>query len=251
MAGAPTTAPAPGHPPPGHPPPGHPPRAAGQRRPWWISILIQQAMHGTLLSAPPSWCRPSRSRSCSTWPATYSSCTPPDVLGAREIAAVPPPGAVLAGRLLAQPPTPPANQPLATWPVAHGLTVGHAGYWEANSTTLASGGRVHVRGAAVAPDGKLMAYKGRPTTRGIRPLAARRHVPGGRRPGSAALGAGRGAADFRPPGPDLLLRRLHHHDLEQEPAPAPGSAPGSYQLTATCKGCGAWPPPAGPGPRRR
>ena len=95
-----------------------------------------------------------------------------DLLGAREIAAVLPLGAVLAGRVLAepllakaqaasrskrwlrpalatlaagylgtlaygaaQPPAPPANQPLAAWLVAHQLTDGLAGYWQANSTT--------------------------------------------------------------------------------------------------------------------
>ena len=120
-----------------------------------------------------------------------------DILGAREIAAVLPLGAVLAGRVLAepllnmvqaagraeisllsalgvvvaagylgtlvygaaQPPAPPANQPLASWLVAHGLTDGLAGYWEANSTTLASGGRVQVSGVTVAPDGKLVPYE--------------------------------------------------------------------------------------------
>jgi hypothetical protein len=120
----------------------------------------------------------------------------PDILGAREIAAVLPLGAVLAGRLLAdpllsavragprarawlrpalavvaagylgtlaydaaQPSAPPANRPLALWLVAHRFTDGLAGYWEANSTTLASGGRVQVSGVTVAPNGKLMSYE--------------------------------------------------------------------------------------------
>lgn len=124
-----------------------------------------------------------------------------DILGAREIAAVLPLGAVLAGRLLAepllavagrarrpkrrlwpalgvlvvgvvaagylgtlaygaaQPPAPPANQALARWLVAHGLTDGLAGYWQANSTTLASGGRVQVSGVTVAPGGELVPYE--------------------------------------------------------------------------------------------
>ena len=118
-----------------------------------------------------------------------------DILGAREIAAVLPLGAVLAGLLAepllaaaqparrakrwlwpalgviaagylgtlaygaAQPPAPPANQPLASWLVAHGLTDGLAGYWQANSTTLASGGRVQVSGVTVAPDGELVPYE--------------------------------------------------------------------------------------------
>jgi hypothetical protein len=123
-----------------------------------------------------------------------------DILGAREIAAVLPLGAVLAGRMLAepllapvlagaraasrarswllpalgvvtvgylgtlaygaaQPSAPPANQPLAAWLVAHGLTDGLAGYWQADSTTLASGGRVQVSGVTEAPDGKLVPYE--------------------------------------------------------------------------------------------
>jgi hypothetical protein len=115
-----------------------------------------------------------------------------DVLGAREIAAVLPFGAVLAGRLLAGPitrrarartwlrpalgliaagylgtlaygaaqsPAPPANQVLATWLAAHGLTDGLAGYWQANSTTLASGGRVRVSAVTQAPPGQLVPYE--------------------------------------------------------------------------------------------
>jgi hypothetical protein len=115
-----------------------------------------------------------------------------DVLGAREMAAVLPLGAVLAGRTLgdhlvgagrvrrwllrpalavvaasylgglaygaAQPPAPPANQPLADWLVGHGLTDGLAGYWEANSTTLDSGGRVTVSAVAWTPHNGLGPY---------------------------------------------------------------------------------------------
>jgi hypothetical protein len=119
-----------------------------------------------------------------------------DILGAREIAAVLPLGAVLAGRVLAepllkmtqaasrakrwllpalavvaagylgtlaygaaQPPAPVTNQPLAGWLVAHGLSDGLAAYWQANSTTLASGGRVQVSGVTVAPDGEFVPYE--------------------------------------------------------------------------------------------
>jgi hypothetical protein len=112
-----------------------------------------------------------------------------DILGAREMAAVLPLGAVLAGRTLgghlpgagrlrkwlrpvlavaaagylaalaygaAQSPVPPANQPLADWLAAHQLTDGLAGYWQANSTTLASGGRVRVSAVAWDTQGALV-----------------------------------------------------------------------------------------------
>lgn len=116
-----------------------------------------------------------------------------DILGAREIAAVLPLGAVLAGRVLGEPagkvalaakswflpaltvvtagylaalaygaaqPSPPAaNQPLADWLVAHGFTDGLAGYWQANSTTLDSGGRVHVSAVTLTGRGYLTPYQ--------------------------------------------------------------------------------------------
>jgi hypothetical protein len=93
----------------------------------------------------------------------------------REIAAVMPLGATLAGRVLAGPvlslrarplrpvlavagagyvlalvygaaqgPASPANEPLAAWLSGHGLRDGLAAYWQANSTTLDSGGQVLV-----------------------------------------------------------------------------------------------------------
>ena len=107
-----------------------------------------------------------------------------DLLGAREMAAVLPLGAVLAGRILgdrmaawiraarrwfvpvlsvlaagylatlgfgaAQASVPAQSQPLAGWLAAHGLTRGLASYWQANSTTVASSGHVVV--SAVVPD---------------------------------------------------------------------------------------------------
>jgi hypothetical protein len=115
-----------------------------------------------------------------------------DLLGAREMAAVLPLGAVLAGRLLgdriaawtraarrwfvpvlsvltagylaalgfgaAQAPAQAGNEALAGWLAAHGLTHGLAGYWQANSTTVASRG--HVTVSAVVPDvsGRLVPY---------------------------------------------------------------------------------------------
>jgi hypothetical protein len=106
----------------------------------------------------------------------------PNVSFAHEIAIVLPFSAVLAGRLLGGPlirarlepalavmlaaylgalcyaaagaPTPPQNQAAADWLVAHDLTYGLGGYWQASSVTLASGGRVTVAplayGAAAA-----------------------------------------------------------------------------------------------------
>jgi hypothetical protein len=119
-----------------------------------------------------------------------------DILGAREIAAVLPLGAVLAGRVLAEPllrlaratrsarrwlllalaviavgylgtlaysaaqrPAPMTNQRLADWLVAHKLTDGLASYWQANSTTLASGGRVQVSGVTVGPGDEFVPYE--------------------------------------------------------------------------------------------
>jgi len=112
-----------------------------------------------------------------------------DIKNTREIAALLPFGAVLAGRLLAsrllapgrlaaaaaiwagavlacygtslgynisQPivPNPPA--PLASWLTAHGLTRGLGGYWEANVVTLITGGRVQVRAVDIGSDGQLI-----------------------------------------------------------------------------------------------
>ena len=111
------------------------------------------------------------------------------ILSTREIAGVLPLGAALAGRMFgeralavvlaarrakawvlpalavvafgylgalayhaAQPSVPPDNQPLAAWLVQHQLTDGLAGYWEASSTTVDSGGKVQV--SAVVPNGK-------------------------------------------------------------------------------------------------
>jgi hypothetical protein len=121
------------------------------------------------------------------------------LLGAREAAGVLPLGAVLAGRTLGdrlpaaqraarwakspkgwflpvlaviaagylgafaygavQASVPPADEPLASWLVAHRLSDGLAGYWQANSTTLDSGGQVLVSGVTLAGDGRLAPYQ--------------------------------------------------------------------------------------------
>ncbi len=95
-----------------------------------------------------------------------------DIFSTRDITALLPFGAVLAGRLLAgrlvtarllpalgvilmayvislgqvvaQPPAPPDSARLAGWLADHHLTYGLAGYWDANVTTLATGGRIQL-----------------------------------------------------------------------------------------------------------
>lgn len=95
-----------------------------------------------------------------------------DIYSSRDIAALLPFGAVLAGRQLAgrlararlvpaltlvlaaylaslgqlalRPPAPPASQRLAGWLAGHNLTYGLAGYWDANVTTLATQGRIQL-----------------------------------------------------------------------------------------------------------
>ncbi len=107
------------------------------------------------------------------------------ILLSREIVAVLPFSAVLAGRMLAdrvlvsraapivllvllggylgglgyalaQPPAQPANQQLTSWLAAHHLRSGLAGYWQSNIVTLASGDHIRLRqvtaaGARVVP----------------------------------------------------------------------------------------------------
>ncbi len=121
-----------------------------------------------------------------------------DIAATREIAAVMPFGAALAGRILAGrilaapvlaarppagpvlrlrlvpvlalvacgylaalgyaaalPPAPAANEPLAAWLAAHHLSDGLAGYWQANSTTLDTRGRIQVSSVQVS-NGRLV-----------------------------------------------------------------------------------------------
>ncbi len=116
-----------------------------------------------------------------------------DLLGAREMAAVLPLGAVLAGRVLgdriaawiraakrsfvpllavltagylaslgygaAQASAPVINEPLATWLAAHQLTDGLAAYWQANSTTVDSGRRLLLSAVVQNPGGRLAPYE--------------------------------------------------------------------------------------------
>jgi hypothetical protein len=112
----------------------------------------------------------------------------------REVVAVMPFGAVLAGRLLAAPllrlagagisrsvalavtavvlagylgsmaydatraSVPSANQDLATWLAGHGLTGGLAAYWQAGSITLDTEGKVTVNGVVVTRQGRVGPY---------------------------------------------------------------------------------------------
>jgi hypothetical protein len=109
--------------------------------------------------------------------AAYLISTKPHaVTGTREIAAVLPFAAALAGRLLAgrlmvakvvpvllvvlagyllglgyeisRPQAPAQNQRLTTWLENHHLHTGLSGYWQANVVTLTSGGRVQIRTVA-------------------------------------------------------------------------------------------------------
>jgi len=116
-----------------------------------------------------------------------------NLLGAREMAAVLPLGAVLAGRVLgdripawlcaakrwfvpllavlaagclaslgygaAQASAPVINEPLATWLAAHRLTDGLAVYWQANSTTVDSGRRLLLSAVVQDRADRLVPYE--------------------------------------------------------------------------------------------
>ena len=60
---------------------------------------------------------------------------------------------------VAQPSAPPASQPLASWLAAHRLTDGLAGYWQAASTTVESGGRILVSAVTLGDRGRLVPYR--------------------------------------------------------------------------------------------
>ena len=114
----------------------------------------------------------------------YLISTKPHVItGTREMAAVLPYGAALAGRLLgvrltaakllpalavvgafyllglaheiSQPQVPAQSQRLESWLLAHHLRTGLSGYWQSNIVTLTSGGRVRIR--LVLPHGTKVA----------------------------------------------------------------------------------------------
>jgi hypothetical protein len=113
------------------------------------------------------------------------STIPADLMSARQIVAVLPLGAALAGRVCGrwlvarrlmpilvavllvfggefvirtmQPPVPAANQQAADWLVARHLSYGLGGYWSANDITLLAGGRVQV--APLIGGERLRAYR--------------------------------------------------------------------------------------------
>jgi hypothetical protein len=69
---------------------------------------------------------------------------------------------VLADPVLADPvladPVPAANEPLAAWLTAHGLTGGLASYWQSNSTALDSHGRLLVSAVTLGGNSRLVPY---------------------------------------------------------------------------------------------
>jgi hypothetical protein len=95
----------------------------------------------------------------------FSAALAGRLLGRRLMAArlVPVLAAVLAGYLaglgyeLSQPPVPAQNQELVSWLAARHLRTGLSGYWEANVVTLASGDRVQIR-AVSSVNGRLARY---------------------------------------------------------------------------------------------
>jgi hypothetical protein len=95
----------------------------------------------------------------------FSAALAGRLLGRRLMTAglVPVLAAVLAGYLgglgyeISQPPAPAQNQELAGWLAARHLHTGLSGYWESNVVTLASGNRVQIR-AVSSVNGRLAPY---------------------------------------------------------------------------------------------
>ncbi len=165
--------------------------------------------------------------------------------------------AVVAGGYLgalaydtAQPSAPPANQPLASWLVAHGLTDGLAGYWEASSTTVDSGGRVLVSGVTSAAVVTWCRTSGRADDSEYNPSLhdANFMVTGGPLPLS-------GASDLRRYGPSAVRSGSTGTTATPSWSGTPTSWPTSADpppvLCLTCRGRAAWPPRAALAARRR
>ena len=114
---------------------------------------------------------------------------------------------ILAGYLggmaygAAQPAVPSSNQALATWLSEHGLTRGLAAYWQADSVTLDTGGRVHVSGVLIGRHGRIGRYLWEVNTSDFDPSLHKATfvVAGG--PESVAPIPGLGAAAVRTFGP--------------------------------------------------
>jgi hypothetical protein len=136
------------------------------------------------------------------------------ILGARiwRVRLLPVLAAVGAGYLLAlaygatHAPAAPANQPLATWLSGHGLRDGLAGYWQANSTTLDTGGRILVSFAGVTGGGRLAAGSWESSKADYDPL---RHDAAFVVAGGPEATPGMQAAAERTFGPP---RRIYHAD---------------------------------------
>ncbi len=61
------------------------------------------------------------------------------------------------GQEISQPPAPAQDQRLTSWLAARHLRTGLSGFWEANVVTLASGGQVRIRPVTVARGGRVVA----------------------------------------------------------------------------------------------
>ena len=208
-----------------------------------------------------------------------------DLLGAREIAAVLPLGAVLAGRVLgdrvlawtrtakawfvpvlavvtagylaalgygaAQAAVPAANEPLAAWLAAHRLSAGLATYWQANSTTLDSGGRIRAQRGHSRLRRRARALPVGDRRRELQPVPALRELRRGGGPSALPGMQDAARAHLRPPGPGLSRTTATSSWSGTRTCWPRSGNPAPRGPEVTCTGCGAWPPPAAPERRRR
>ena len=139
---------------------------------------------------------------------------------AAVVAAVPP-------LVIAKPP-PPAAAGLARFLEGHDLTRGLAGYWNADSTTLDSRGRVVVAPVKYHPGHGLAAAPVGDRAPAVRQRRQRPELPRRHRAGRALGGyPGRGGRHLRPAVPAVLLPGRHDHGVAQESSqPAALQAPG-------------------------
>ena len=173
----------------------------------------------------------------------------------REILVVLPFGAVLAGRLLAeplararlvpvlagvlacyaaalgygaaQPSVADGEQPVVGWLEAHHLGTGLGTYTESNLITLDSGGRVAVRTVSWQPSGAVpRAFESKASwydpRLGYANFVVVNLADSG---GISAIPQPRYPGARRAPSPHLPLQDLHHHGLEPQPPRRPGQPP--------------------------